>query len=36
MADFLAELARLYAELSDGDELVIRDGKVPVEAGVRL
>ena len=30
LAGFLAELSAIYSELSDGDELVIREGKVPV------
>lgn len=34
MAEFLTELAKLYAELSGGDEMVIREGKIPVELGV--
>ncbi len=30
LAEFLAELASVYRELSNGDELVIRQGKIPV------
>lgn len=29
LAKFLGELAELYGELSNGDELVIRDGRIP-------
>jgi RNA polymerase sigma factor (sigma-70 family) len=34
LADFLTELSSLYSDLSGGDELVIREGKIPVEASV--
>jgi hypothetical protein len=30
MAEFFAELSSIYAELSDGDELIIREAKLPV------
>lgn len=33
-AEFLAELASLYSELSGGDELIIRDGKTPAPVEV--
>ena len=29
MAKFLAELAEVYGELSSGDELVIKEGRIP-------
>jgi hypothetical protein len=30
LAEFLIELNRFYAELTGGDELVIREGRIPV------
>lgn len=36
MAGFLGELAEFYFELSGGDELVIRQGKIPVSSGVLI
>lgn len=30
LAEFLAELSAIYSDLSDGDELVIVEGKLPV------
>jgi hypothetical protein len=34
LAAFFAELSAIYSDLSDGDELVIREGKIPVAKGV--
>ncbi len=33
-AEFMTELSKFYAELSGGDELVIREGKIPVRSKV--
>lgn len=34
LAGFLFELASFYFEISNGDELVIHEGKIPIEIGV--
>jgi len=34
LVGFLVELASFYFEISGGDDLVIREGKIPIEVGV--